>query len=93
MQLTDYHAKYFAHELTKRYPSDSAEKLAGALLDAHSTSQSRIGMGSSGWGKIFIFDFAIIPSSIKKLAHYTTNAELKIKIAMEQSAYLPADLR
>lgn len=34
MQLTDYHAKYFAHELTKRCPSDSAEKLAGALVDA-----------------------------------------------------------
>jgi adenine-specific DNA-methyltransferase len=31
MQLTDYHAKYFAHELTKRYPSDSAEKLAGGV--------------------------------------------------------------
>ena len=35
MQLTDYHAKYFAHELTKRCPSDSTEKLAGALLDDH----------------------------------------------------------
>src|SRR2546422_10388429 len=34
MQLTDYHAKYFAHELTKRCPSDSAENLAGALVDA-----------------------------------------------------------
>ncbi len=34
MQLTDYHAKYFAHELTKRCPSDSAEKLASALVDA-----------------------------------------------------------
>ena len=34
MQLTDYHAKYFAHELTKRCPPDSAEKLAGALVDA-----------------------------------------------------------
>lgn len=32
--LTDYHAKYFAYELTKRFPSDSAEKLAGALVDA-----------------------------------------------------------
>jgi hypothetical protein len=28
--LTDYHAKFFAYELTKRCPSDSAEKLAGA---------------------------------------------------------------
>ena len=34
MHLTDYHAKYFAHELTKRCPSDSLEKLAGALVDA-----------------------------------------------------------
>jgi ERCC4-related helicase len=34
MQLTDYHAKYFAHELTKRYPSDSVEKFAGAVASA-----------------------------------------------------------
>ncbi len=34
MDLTPYHAKYFAHELTKRCPSDSLEKLAGALVDA-----------------------------------------------------------
>jgi SNF2 family DNA or RNA helicase len=34
MQLTDYHAKYFAHELTKRCPSDSVEKLAASLIDA-----------------------------------------------------------
>ena len=34
MQLTDYHAKYFAYELTKRCASDSVEKLAGALVDA-----------------------------------------------------------
>jgi adenine-specific DNA-methyltransferase len=34
MNLTPYHAKYFAHELTRRYPSDSADKLAGALVDA-----------------------------------------------------------
>ena len=32
--LTDYHAKYFAHELTRRYPADSVEKLAAALADA-----------------------------------------------------------
>jgi len=31
---TAYHAKYFAHELTKRCASDSIEKLAGALVDA-----------------------------------------------------------
>ena len=29
MDLTPYHAKYFAYELTKRCPSDSMEKLAG----------------------------------------------------------------
>jgi ERCC4-related helicase len=34
MNLTDYHAKYFAHELTKRCPSDSIEKLAGAVAGA-----------------------------------------------------------
>ena len=32
--LTDYHAKFFAHELTKRCSADSLEKLAGALVDA-----------------------------------------------------------
>ncbi len=32
--LTDYHSKYFAAELTKRCSSDSAEKLAGAFVDA-----------------------------------------------------------
>ncbi|MDO8541190.1 MAG: SNF2-related protein [Opitutaceae bacterium] len=34
MTLTDYHAKYFAYELTKRCPSDSLEKLAGAVAGA-----------------------------------------------------------
>jgi SNF2 family DNA or RNA helicase len=34
MHLTAYHAKYFTHELIKRCPSDSLEKLAGALVDA-----------------------------------------------------------
>src|SRR4249920_1529873 len=34
MNLTDFHAKYFAHELTKRSPSDSVEKLASVLSDA-----------------------------------------------------------
>ncbi len=32
--LTAYHAKFFAHDLTKRCPSDSIEKLASALVDA-----------------------------------------------------------
>jgi len=32
--MTPYHARYLAHELTKRCPSDSVEKLAGTLFDA-----------------------------------------------------------
>jgi len=32
--LTDYHAKYFAHELTKRHATQDDEKLTGAMLDA-----------------------------------------------------------
>ncbi|MHB8834933.1 MAG: SNF2-related protein [Candidatus Methylomirabilia bacterium] len=34
MSLTDYHAKYLAHELTRRCASDSVEKLAAVLADA-----------------------------------------------------------
>lgn len=34
MQLTDYHSKFFAYELTKRYSSDNQEKLAGAVASA-----------------------------------------------------------
>ena len=34
MDLTPYHAKYYAFELTKRCPIDSVKKLAGALVDA-----------------------------------------------------------
>src|SRR5687768_12738530 len=32
--ITEYHAKYYAYELTKRCPSDSLEKLAGAVASA-----------------------------------------------------------
>lgn len=34
MPITDFHAKHFAHELTKRCASDSVEKLARVLNDA-----------------------------------------------------------
>lgn len=34
MTITDYHAKYFAYELTKRCSSDDMEKLAGAVAGA-----------------------------------------------------------
>lgn len=33
-ELTDYHAKYYAYELTRRCPPGSVEKLAAALVDA-----------------------------------------------------------
>ena len=31
---TPYHAKYFAHELTKRHSANDPEKFAGTLVDA-----------------------------------------------------------
>ncbi|GAB1535325.1 hypothetical protein ADMFC3_09560 [Geovibrio sp. ADMFC3] len=34
MGITDYHAKYFAHELTKQLASGDPEKLAATLIDA-----------------------------------------------------------
>lgn len=34
MALTDYQAKYIATELTRRFPPDSAEKIAATLVDA-----------------------------------------------------------
>lgn len=34
MEITDYHAKYYAYELTRRYASDNPEKLVTPLLDA-----------------------------------------------------------
>ncbi|CAA0089534.1 RNA polymerase-associated protein RapA [Zhongshania aliphaticivorans] len=34
MPITDYHANYYAHELSKRCSSDSIEKFAGTLMDA-----------------------------------------------------------
>lgn len=32
--ISAYHTKYFAYEMTRRCPTDSVEKLAGALVDA-----------------------------------------------------------
>jgi adenine-specific DNA-methyltransferase len=34
MNVTDFHAKYLAHELTRRCASDSIEKLAPVLANA-----------------------------------------------------------
>jgi hypothetical protein len=33
VRLTDFHAKYFAAELTRRYAADSLEKLAPATTN------------------------------------------------------------
>lgn len=38
MNLTDFHATYYAHELTKRCASDSVEKLASVLAEDRRTS-------------------------------------------------------
>jgi adenine-specific DNA-methyltransferase len=32
--LTDYHAKYFAYELTRRCPSDSVDRIASTRMDS-----------------------------------------------------------
>jgi len=32
--ITDFHAKYFAYEFTRRRSSDSVEKLTAVLADA-----------------------------------------------------------
>jgi SNF2 family DNA or RNA helicase len=34
MQFSSHQVRYFAHELTRRHSSDSAEKLASVLADA-----------------------------------------------------------
>lgn len=34
MEITDYHAKLFAHELTRQCASDEVDKLAPVLADA-----------------------------------------------------------
>ncbi len=34
VQITEYHAKYYAYELTRRCPPDSDDRLANALVDA-----------------------------------------------------------
>jgi hypothetical protein len=56
--LTPHHATFFAHELTKRCPSDSIEKLAGALVDAQvdlnphqvrSAGRAAAGFAITGW--------------------------------------------
>jgi hypothetical protein len=50
--ITDYHAKYFAYELTKRCPSDSLEKLAGAVASAQVAFESSQAMASGAERKI-----------------------------------------
>jgi hypothetical protein len=44
--ITEYHAKLYAHELSKRHSVADAEKLAGALLDALRAQYARLGDGA-----------------------------------------------
>ena len=37
---TPFHAKYLAHELTKRLPAEKAEKLSQFLVNAESSGQN-----------------------------------------------------
>jgi hypothetical protein len=41
MPLTNYHVQTFAYELTKRCPSNSPERFAGALVDAQAEINRR----------------------------------------------------
>lgn len=38
--ITDFHAKYLAHELTRRHASDSLEKLGAVLADCPRSSST-----------------------------------------------------
>ena len=44
MDITPYHTKYFAYELTKRCSSDSMEKLAGAVASAQVDLNPHMGL-------------------------------------------------
>jgi len=39
MEITDYHAKLFAHELTRQCASDEVDKMAPVLADAFLTDK------------------------------------------------------
>ena len=41
VQLTDYQAKFFAHELERSYANDHVGKLAGLLFDEIGRASSR----------------------------------------------------
>ena len=55
MSLTDYHAKYFAHELTRRFPPHSVEKItvafAGAQVDLGGKADRQI---DENYGRILM---------------------------------------
>jgi hypothetical protein len=64
--FTDYHAKYFVHELSRRCPSDSIDRLAGVVAGAqvvrfsHTEHEGIISIlepfpGKSGWLKLSRF--------------------------------------
>lgn len=71
MNITDYHAKYFAYELTKRCPSDSFEKFAASLSDEVGLGKS-IKAGillSQKWAERKRKILIILPSSLRKQWH------------------------
>ena len=47
--ITDYHAKYFAYELTKQCPSDSIQKLMISLADAPGEKKPNAGKSCFFW--------------------------------------------
>lgn len=62
MDLTPYQAKYFAYDLTKRCPSDSIEKLAGAVasaqvdLNPHQVEAALLAFNSPLWKGALLVD-------------------------------------
>lgn len=64
MGITGYHnTKYFAYELTRRYPSDSLEKLTSSLLDAQvelNLHQIEAALFTFSNGAVLTDDYSII---------------------------------
>ena len=48
MNLTPYHAKYYAHELTRRCPTDSVAKLTGEIVDNRQEHMNAFAMVREG---------------------------------------------
>ena len=91
MELTQYHAKYFAYELTKRSSSDNPEKLVSSLLDA------QVDLNPFNQDKIVICSYRYL---LKKNRHLISKSRRRLKksrrlnnddllsIKKEQTSYL-----